>query len=181
MNLIYLIGMPGCGKSTLARALCEAGKVDGYIDLDGLVEQRAGCSVHAVITQQGEAAFRSMEAEALEEVARRGGGEGRTLVVATGGGAPCRPENMERMLATGRVVWLQAGTERSLERLADAPGQRPAADRAMARGRLREWFEGLQRERAPHYGRAHYRFDTTELDTPEAIADAVARFSELLP
>ena len=171
--------MPGCGKTTLACALYEAGLAD-IADLDSLVEQRAGATVSEVIRSMGEAAFRRMEAEALEAVAAKQHAGERPLVVATGGGTPCFPANMERMLATGRVVWLQAGTERSLQRLADAPGQRPAADRAMAAGRLREWFEALLAERTPHYGRAHTRFDATELDTLEAVDAAVARFAALL-
>lgn len=169
--------MPGCGKSTLARALCEAGEAD-FIDLDSLVELRARSTVPAIMRLHGEDTFRRLETEALQAAAGMAANSGRPLVVATGGGTPCFGANMDIMLASGLVVWLQAGEERSLQRLAAAPGQRPAVDRAMADGSLRQWFEQLHAARSPHYSRAHARFDTTELDTPRAVALAVDRFAD---
>lgn len=171
---IFLVGMPGCGKSTLARALAAAG-LCAVADLDTAVEQRAGMSVARIMATQGEAAFRRMEAEALA-AAGADAPEGRTLVVSTGGGVPCHGDNMDRMLAAGTVVWLQSAPERTVQRLAEAPGQRPAADRAMAEGRLREWHDELLAARTPAYARAHSTFDTTELDDVAAVAAAVERF-----
>lgn len=169
---IFLVGMPGCGKSTLARALAAAG-LCAVADLDTAVEQRAGMSVARIMATQGEAAFRRMEAEALAAVAE---GTDGTLVVSTGGGVPCHGDNMDRMLAAGTVVWLQSAAERTVQRLAEAPGQRPAADRAMAEGRLREWHDELLAARTPAYARAHATFDTTALDDVAAVAAAVERF-----
>lgn len=170
--------MPGCGKSTLARALCEAG-VAAVADIDSLVEARARRTIPAIMRFEGEAAFRSLEARVLADVAAEPPTPaGLPLVVSTGGGAPCVPANMDTMLRSGTVVWLRAGRERSLRRLAAAPGSRPAADRAMAAGRLAEWFDALLLERTPHYSRAHACFDSTELDTPEAIAATVRRFTD---
>lgn len=178
MSVIYLVGMPGCGKSTLGRALCEAGEAD-YIDLDCLVELRARATIPAIMRLRGEAEFRRMESDALARVASMPRGD-RPLVVATGGGTPCFGDNMDRMLASGRVVWLHADEDRTLRRLADAPGQRPAADRAMAGGKLRQWYRDLLAVRTPVYSRADIRFDTTELDDTAAISDAVRRFATLI-
>lgn len=175
MSIIYLIGLPGSGKSTLARALCEAGEVD-FVDLDSFVEIRERSTVPAIIRLRGEAAFRSLESIALEEVAGMPPGE-RPLAVATGGGTPCFADNMDFMLRTGLVVWLRASESRTLQRLEAAPGQRPAVDRAIARGELGRWLGELSEARAPHYSRAHITFDTSELDTPAGIAAAVSRFA----
>ena len=117
--------MPGCGKSTLARALAAAGLCD-VADLDTAVERRAGMSVARIMATLGEPAFRRMEAEALAEVTEGAGGT-LPLVVSTGGGVPCHGDNMDRMLAAGTVVWLQSGAERTVQRLAEAPGPRPTA------------------------------------------------------
>lgn len=171
---IFLVGMPGCGKSTLACALAAAG-LCVMADLDTAVERRAGMSVARIMATLGEPAFRRMETEALAEVAEGAGGT-LPLVVSTGGGVPCHGDNMDRMLAAGTVVWLQSGAERTVRRLAEAPGQRPAADRAMAQGRLRRWHDELLAERTPAYARAHATFDTTELDDVRAVAAAVERF-----
>lgn len=169
--------MPGCGKSTLARSLCEAG-VAAMADIDSLVEARARRTIPAIMRFEGEAAFRSLEARVLADVAAEPPCAALPLVVSTGGGAPCVQANMDTMLRSGTVVWLRAGRDRSLERLAAAPGSRPAADRAMAAGRLAEWFDALLLERTPHYSRAHACFDSTELDTPEGIAATVRRFTD---
>ncbi len=179
-RVIFLVGMPACGKTTLARAL-EAAGVARTLDLDEMVERRAGRSVASLMAARGEAEFRRMEAEAVEAAAAMAAGSGRLpLVVSTGGGAPCHGRNMDVMLAAGTVVWLRASVERSLQRLVEARGTRPAADRAMEQGRLREWFEALQEARAPHYSRAHAAMDTTELDDAPAVAAAVERFRALL-
>ncbi|MDE6109474.1 MAG: shikimate kinase [Muribaculaceae bacterium] len=177
-GVIFLVGMPACGKSTLARALAAAG-VARTIDLDEEVERRAGLSVAQIMARHGEAEFRRLEAEAVAAAAAMRP-EGGLLVVSTGGGAPCHGRNMDVMLAGGTVVWLQASPERSLQRLVEARGTRPAADRAMEQGRLSEWYHALLAARAPHYARAHATFDTTELDDAPAVAAAVERFRAMI-
>ena len=169
--------MPGCGKSTLARALAAAGAAEAA-DLDSLVEARCGLSVGEIFRTFGEAEFRRMEAEAVETAASIATASHLPLVVSTGGGAPCHGRNMDAMLQAGTVVWLQSDAARTVSRLADAPGQRPAADRAMAAGRLREWHDELLAARTPHYARAHACFDSTELDDFPAVRAAVRRFCE---
>ncbi|MDE6286115.1 MAG: AAA family ATPase, partial [Muribaculaceae bacterium] len=67
-GVIFLVGMPACGKSTLARALAAAG-VARTIDLDEEVERRAGRSVAQIMARHGEAEFRRLEAEAVATAA----------------------------------------------------------------------------------------------------------------
>ena len=71
---------------------------------------------------------------------------------------------------------MQSAPQRTIERLAAAPGQRPAADRAMAEGRLRQWHDELLEARTPYYSLAQTRFDSTELDDAPSVARAVQRF-----
>ena len=183
MTKIFLVGMPGSGKSTLARALCEAGLCH-TLDLDTLVETTARRTIPAIMRHCGEDAFRRCEADALQHVISAcvcsDDSDELPLVISTGGGTPCHGNNMDAMLRAGTVVWLQAEPERILSRIADAPGQRPAADAAMAAGRLAEWHDALLAERTPHYSRAHTTFDTSKLDNPSEIAAAVERWRSLM-
>ena len=94
---IVLIGMPGCGKSSIAAELARLTKRK-LIDTDALVTARAGKSILAIFTEDGEEAFRLLETEVLREVCKESG-----AVIATGGGVVTRPEN-ERIIRQNAVV-----------------------------------------------------------------------------
>ena len=97
---VVLIGMPGCGKSTVGRALARRqGKA--FLDLDRLIEERAGKSIPAIFAQEGEEAFRTLESWAVREAGARTG-----CVISTGGGAVTRPENRDPLRQNGVVVHL---------------------------------------------------------------------------
>ncbi len=101
MNLV-LIGYRATGKTTLARLL--AGQLQwNWIDADVEIEQRAGKPIARIFAEDGETAFRDLEARVIAELCRQDG-----LVLAAGGGAPLRPESRQAMRAGGKVVWLQA-------------------------------------------------------------------------
>lgn len=98
---IALIGMPGCGKSTVARALH---KLTGrpVLDTDELIAQKAGMSIPQIIGNQGIEAFRAMETEALREAGAQSG-----AVIATGGGIVTQARNLPLLRQNSRVVWLK--------------------------------------------------------------------------
>jgi shikimate kinase len=100
---IWLVGMMGSGKSTVAAALAER---LGWrcVDTDSLIEQRVGQRIAALWQEQGEAAFRSRESAVIAQVAGQAGPE----VVSVGGGAVLDPANREVMSGSGLVVWLRA-------------------------------------------------------------------------
>ena len=95
-----LIGMPGCGKTTIGRALAAATHRE-LVDLDELAEARAGKLIAAIFADDGEDAFRAIEHELLCEHARRSG-----LVIACGGGVVTRGENLDPMRQNSAVIWL---------------------------------------------------------------------------
>ena len=98
---IYLVGFMGCGKSTYGKKL--AGKLKySSVDLDKLVEEKAGKTVYEIFESEGEDAFRKLEAEALRETA-----DLDNCVIATGGGAPAYWENMAWMNENGKAVFLK--------------------------------------------------------------------------
>ena len=105
---IVLIGMPGCGKITIGKRLAaQQGKK--LIDTDTLVEQKAGKSIPEIFAQDGEAAFRALEAEVIEAVGKENG-----QVIATGGGAVLSLENVRNLRQNGTVVFIK----RDIDKLA---------------------------------------------------------------
>ena len=100
MENIVLIGMPGCGKTTVGQILAEKmGK--HFMDSDQLIHKMAGKSIPEIFAQDGEAAFRKWETLALEEL-----GKQSNLVISTGGGCVTRPENEALLHQNGTVIWL---------------------------------------------------------------------------
>ena len=98
---IVLIGMPGCGKSTVGRLLAaRTGKV--LLDTDAMVEEAAGSTIPALFASKGEAFFRDMETEAVKEA-----GKQLRHVIATGGGSILKKENRDALKQNGVVVWLR--------------------------------------------------------------------------
>ena len=98
---IVLVGMPGCGKSTVAAALGEATGRE-VCDSDALIEELAGMPIPEIFAQQGEAAFRAYETQAIAQLGKRSG-----IVLATGGGCVTRPENYPLLHQNGTILWLQ--------------------------------------------------------------------------
>src|SRR5918999_998162 len=141
-------GRAGGGKSRVGRLL--AGSLGtSFVDLDAEVEASAGASVRAIFESEGEAGFRDREADAL----RRAAG-GSPVVVACGGGAVLRPENVERMRSTGTVVHLDAPAEVLAGRVGGT-GDRPLLTDGAALARLHA-------DRAAAYrAAAHVRVDAS--------------------
>lgn len=105
---VVLIGMPGCGKSTVGKLLAERLQKP-FIDTDALVEQAAGKTIPVLIADDGEQAFRDAEQAAVYEAGQRLG-----HVIATGGGAVLREANRLALKQNANVVFLR----RPLEELA---------------------------------------------------------------
>jgi len=101
MENLVLIGMPGCGKSTVGAALSKfTGKP--LVDLDGAIVQRAGKHIPQIFAEEGEGAFRALEHQVLVEAASKTG-----QVIATGGGAVLWSENRLALRRSGRVCFLR--------------------------------------------------------------------------
>lgn len=102
---IVLVGMPGCGKTTVGRALARlSGKP--FVDLDEEIVRRADKPIPEIFRTEGEEAFRALEAQALAEICAQSG-----QVIATGGGAVLRAENRDIMRRAGRVYFLRRALE----------------------------------------------------------------------
>ena len=115
MENIALIGMAGCGKSTLGRQLAkETGKQ--FVDADAEVERLAGKTIPEIFADDGEEEFRRLETAVLAELGRRSG-----LVIATGGGCVTRERNYPLLHQNSRIIWIKR-----------APGKLPTAGRPLS-------------------------------------------------
>jgi len=153
---LFLVGMMGTGKSTVGKMLSRA---LGYcfFDTDGLIEQLAGKSISEIFADDGEADFRALETEVLQEIAPFA-----RCVVSTGGGAACKSQNWGHM-NTGVSIWLDGAPSMLARRVvADGQNDRPLAaiDGAESKSEadvLRETTErlsGLLEERRAQYSYA---------------------------
>ena len=156
MENIILIGMPGCGKSTVGKLLAaQTGKE--FVDADAKIVELASKTIPQIFAEDGEEAFRAWETKALEELGKRSG-----LVIATGGGCVTRECNYPLLHQNGTIFWLQ----RNLDRL-------PTEGRPLSQaGDLQSMYD----LRKPMYE----AFADHVIDNNAAVADTVRTIGELL-
>ena len=101
---VVLIGMPGCGKSTIGKIIAEiTGR--SFIDTDTVIGELTGKHPAEIIRESGEDAFRDIETQAVREISKRSG-----TVIATGGGIVKRSENIPLLRQNGRIIYLNCPT-----------------------------------------------------------------------
>jgi shikimate kinase len=129
--VISLIGLPGCGKSTVGRQLARRLQLP-FFDSDQVIEQQLGCSIREYFEHEGEERFRDVEASVIDELTQKQAG-----VVSTGGGVVLRPANRTHLRTRCRVVYLNAAPEDLFRRLRHDVN-RPLLQVADPLSRLRE-------------------------------------------
>lgn len=137
---IFLVGLMGCGKSTIGRLLAREFGLD-FVDSDQEIESRNGVSVATIFELEGEAGFRARERRVIEALTDKD-----HVVLATGGGAVIDPDNRRDLASRGFVIYLHAKPENLFVRLRN-DRSRPLLQTADPRGRLAQ----LYRERDPWY------------------------------
>lgn len=135
-----IVGSPGAGKTSVGRRVAERLGV-GFIDTDHVVEERAGRPIADIFVNEGEEAFRALEAQAVGETLSASQG-----VVALGGGAVLRAET-QQALAGCTVVWLKVGVPDAANRV----GLNTA--RPLLLGNVRGTLGTLLEQRNPVYER----------------------------
>lgn len=157
--ILFLVGMPGSGKSTVGRQLSRRLGLP-FFDSDHVIEQRLGCTIREYFEREGEAAFREVEEQVLAELAG-----GAPAVIATGGGAVLREPNRRAMRDGGRVIYLRASPEELYRRLRHDT-QRPLLQVADPLARLR----AMHAERDPLYREAaHFHIETGRPSVPTLV------------
>ena len=166
---IILTGFMGTGKTAVGREVAaRLGRP--FVDLDDLIVQRAGKAIPEIFAQDGEPAFRALEAAICAEMAAPAG-----LVIATGGGAVVNPANREALAAGGTVICLEADLETILQRVGQGD-DRPMLASPDRVARIRE----LLAARAEAYAALPHHLDRTHLTIP-ATAERVMGIAAGLP
>ena len=143
---LFLVGLPGAGKSTLGRQLARRLN-KRFIDADAELEHRLGVSIPTIFEIEGEAGFRDREEATLAELAQL-----TEIVLSTGGGVVLRPGNRARLKANGTVIYLHADPAILWERVRHSRN-RPLLQTTDPRNRLATLYEerdALYRDVADH-------------------------------
>jgi shikimate kinase len=164
---LVLVGMMGSGKTTVGRAVAKRLRVP-FVDSDEQIEQRIGKTVREVFEQDGEAAFRQLEAQALREAVRARG----NAVIAAAGGVVLDAHNRDLLRRAETVVWLRAAPDVLAKRAADGDHRPLLGDDPL--GVMRR----LDAERRPLYEEvASVAIDIGELSA-EAVVDRIVELVE---
>jgi shikimate kinase len=156
---ISLVGMPGCGKSTVGRHLARQLGMP-FADSDAELERRSGMPIADFFAERGEPEFRELEQQVIDELTQRA-----DAVLATGGGAVLRAANREALHGRTHVFYLRSTPEELFRRLRHDT-HRPLLQVADPLRRLRELF----RERDPLYRRtAHFVVETPRPSVPALL------------
>lgn len=169
MSLVFLVGMPGAGKTYWGVQLSAALGLS-FIDLDKYIEEQAGATVSHIFQESGEAVFREKETLALQALVANAGTQ---CIIACGGGTPIFGDNLHIMKAAGCVIYLKASFDTLLANL-----QRDHTDRPLLKQKdptllLQDLFE----KRRAYYEQAHYILDVENLSVP-TFAQIIAQCTD---
>jgi len=165
---IYLIGLSGTGKTRSGRRVAELLGWP-FVEMDGVIEDRAGKPIPRIFEENGEEYFRDLESQILAEVAERGG-----RIVSTGGGVPIREENREIMKTSGLIVRLAASPEIIHQRLVSSAPQRGRTLRPLLGDDAPvEKLRKMLAERESAYSVANVTVDT-EHKSHDEVAEAIS-------
>lgn len=166
---IALIGFMGTGKTVVGQALAKKLNRE-FIEMDALIEQKAGKSIPDIFQQDGEIAFRELEIEVAKEVSRE-----KNLVIACGGGIVLNKINIDRLKKEAIIVYLTASPRVILKRtLRDGEG-RPLLNTADKVSTIK----GLLAFRKPFYERAaDIKMNTSKLGIDSVVAQIIGKVKE---
>jgi shikimate kinase len=168
MGNIFLVGMPGAGKTTIGRTLAKRLNMT-FADSDKELMARTGVSIATIFEIEGEAGFRVRESAALAELVQRD-----RLVLATGGGTVLAPENRRLLKENGTVIYLCATLEDLWQRTR-RDVNRPLLQTEDPRATL----EMLLQTRDPLYREvAHLIVDTGTQSVARLTTDILARLDQ---
>ena len=161
MKNIYLVGFMGTGKTFVGKILAQ--KLNKkFIEMDEVIEEKAGKKIADIFKDQGEPYFRGLERALLKKLAGQ-----NDLVISCGGGVVCRKENILLMKKSGTIINLYSSPEKIYQRTKNDKS-RPLLQGEDPLGKIKD----LLKQRAAFYARADYQV-RSEDETPEAVAQNI--------
>ena len=162
MSLVILVGVPGAGKTTVGKILASKLRTT-FADSDHIIEDQAGKPISDIFLQDGEPAFRELEASVIANYVSQEQG-----VLALGGGAVQNSDTRE-LLKKHDVVWLTAGLSQAVDRVG------MNKNRPLLLGNVRGQLADLMAKRVPLYEEvARHVVDTNE-STPDEVAEKIVQ------
>ena len=171
--ILTLIGYRATGKTTLARLLARSLGWQ-WIDADVEIERLSGKTITRIFSEDGEPAFRALEAQVIADLCRRD-----KLVLAASGGAPMREENRQIMSQSGKVVWLVARPETILKRMSADVTTAQRRPSLTGRGPLDEIVQLLALREPMYRDTADFTIDTENRTPDELTAEILDRLDLL--
>lgn len=154
--LIFLVGLPGSGKSTLGKKLAKQLGFT-FFDLDQLIEEKENATITEIFEKKGEEFFRRTESEVLIQITPK------NKIIATGGGTPAYNKNIDFMLQHGIVIWLDADVNLIAQRVFNAKSTRPMF-KNLHLTQVQEKLQQLFIEREMYYSQAHIKISIKSLN-----------------
>lgn len=167
---ILLVGYMGSGKTSVGRILADRLEW-AFRDFDHVIERRLGDEIREIFKAYGEPAFRALESRIAVELLAMD-----QVVLASGGGWPCRPGRMERLDPGTLSIWLRVSPAAALKRVRAQGNTRPLLQGPEAQARARAHLE----EREPFYRQATWSVDTG-VGSAEEVATRILRRMENEP
>lgn len=162
---IFLIGLPGSGKTTVGKLLAEKLNLL-FVDLDAEIERSEGQRINQIFETRKENYFREIESATLKKFCTTP----ESFVMSTGGGAPCFHDNMAQMNAAGKTLFLDV----SSKEIADRLGMTNLNDRPLfaklSPDQLKDKIEFLRSQRIGFYKQANFTINGTDLAMEKIIA-----------
>ena len=115
-NLIFLVGLMGCGKTTIGQLLAEKLHYE-FVDTDDLIVQNYQQDINTIFHEKGEKFFRNLETTTLQNVINNIKNNGKKYVISTGGGIVLKDENRQLLKQFGYNIYLQTDTNILVQRL----------------------------------------------------------------
>ncbi len=166
--VVALLGLRGAGKTTIGRRLARRLRMP-FVELDRLIEEAAVLSLSEIFSLHGEAHYRRLERDVLEQLLR----ERRPMVLATGGGLVASQEAFSLLRRFATTVWLRARPEDHWNRVVRQGDRRPMVNHPQAMADLR----ALLAAREPLYAAADHTIDTSAVRIPRVVDEIYGRLT----
>ena len=159
LDRLVLTGFMGCGKSTIGKRLAQVLGFQ-FVDTDLAIEQMHRQKISQIFAEKGESVFRQYESDYLKQSL-----EARHMVIATGGGALVRQDNLDLALDEAVVIYLELDENELLQRVLFSPKERPLINVKDPATTVHQLFEA----RRPFYEQAQVHVRTEGLKPEEAV------------